>query len=253
MKTRSTITLVAAMIVLATSSSAWGGVLYNIDMQPTGGSVYTGIHPDSSAADAVFNQGSTWNPLEATRYTTITTDPSIAALKDANGNTTGASFWMTGDMFAYASAVAGSDLLTQDFLLLGTDLSPSTSASVPWGFSNVAASEEFSLYIHPFPGTDIGGWRKFDITVDTDGDGLLTDETRTTVEVTSDGVLFQGVTASDGSVLGQWDFSPGSPYNAQPSWAGIQLHTVPEPSSFVLLAGAACFGPLVWRLRRRCG
>jgi len=221
--------LIAVAFLVAQPAAA--DSLYNIDLQPSGTAVYSGIQPNSAAADPVFNQGSIWNAFEVNWPGTLSVNPSLSSLKDSSGNVTSAGFSMTGNVEGYAS---GSDPLLYDFIFLDPNFGTNTSAQ--WEFTGVQPGAPFKMYIHPFP-YDPGYPRSFYITVDSNGDGSLADEIPQYVSDTGGGVLFSGNVSSSGTVLGNWQMP--TPYYGygQASWAGVQLYvaSVPEPATMLLL------------------
>jgi hypothetical protein len=240
--------LVAVVVLVA--QPAMGDTLYNIDFQPSGGfSVYSGIHPNSAAADAVFNQGSVWNAFEVNLPDTPSLNPSLSSLLDSSGNVTSASFSMTGAIEGYYDTIGYTDKLLRDFIYLDPHLG--TSTSVSWEFTGVQPGASFKMYIHPFP-YDTSTDRSFYITVDSNGDGSLLDETPQYVLNTGVGVLFSGNVSPSGTVLGNWQMANPANYYGQASWAGVQLDvaSVPEPATMLLL-GLGLIG--LAGVRRRMG
>ena len=202
---------------------------------------FSGVESDAAAADAAFSLASFWNPLRVTDFGgPTTTDPVFNALKDSAGTVTGVSFSITGSIngFDFVSFYNASpvDALRHDmFFFVGRD----TTATIDWAIAGLVANAEYRFYAY---GTRADQSRLFDMLVDTDGDGLLSDETSKALGSTGTDMqhyqdaYFASVFADANGVIHGRGIGSAS---AEANWSGFQLAqvaaTVPEPATLVLL------------------
>ncbi|MDA7507750.1 hypothetical protein OAL53_02460 [Akkermansiaceae bacterium] len=150
-----------------------------------------------------------WNAINIPGHPNTATDPSFDLL-DSNGDETGVSLSFTGTISSWSNT-PGNDPLTNDYLFVNAG---NADVSVAWELSGLSPLSEFTLFTY-------GGLaRDMLLTVDTDGDGDLTNETPTNIDI--NGFEFTGTVGANGSILGSID--PGASNEA--NWGGFQLiHT----------------------------
>ncbi|MDB4746964.1 hypothetical protein OAF95_01720 [Akkermansiaceae bacterium] len=150
-----------------------------------------------------------WNAINIPGHPNTATDPSFDLL-DSNGDETGVSLSFTGTISSWSNT-PGNDPLTNDYLFVNAG---NADVSVAWELSGLSPLSEFTLFTY-------GGLaRDMLLTVDTDGDGDLTNETPTNIDI--NGFEFTGTVGTNGSILGSID--PGASNEA--NWGGFQLiHT----------------------------
>ncbi|MDA7539442.1 hypothetical protein N8544_03970 [Akkermansiaceae bacterium] len=150
-----------------------------------------------------------WNAINIPGHPNTATDPSFDLL-DSNGDETGVSLSFTGTISSWSNT-PGNDPLTDDYLFVNAG---NADVSAAWELSGLSPLSEFTLFTY-------GGLaRDMLLTVDTDGDGDLTNETPTNIDI--NGFEFTGTVGTNGSILGSID--PGASNEA--NWGGFQLiHT----------------------------
>ena len=150
-----------------------------------------------------------WNAINIPGHPNTATDPSFDLL-DSNGDETGVSLSFTGTISSWSNT-PGNDPLADDYLFVNAG---NADVSAAWELSGLSPLSEFTLFTY-------GGLaRDMLLTVDTDGDGDLTNETPTNIDI--NGFEFTGTVGTNGSILGSID--PGASNEA--NWGGFQLiHT----------------------------
>lgn len=147
-----------------------------------------------------------WNAINIPGHPNTATDPSFDLL-DSNGDETGVSLSFTGTISSWSNT-PGNDPLTNDYLFVNAG---NADVSVAWELSGLSPLSEFTLFTY-------GGLaRDMLLTVDTNGDGDLTNETPTNIDI--NGFEFTGTVGANGSILGSID--PGASNEA--NWGGFQL------------------------------
>ena len=147
-----------------------------------------------------------WNAINIPGHPNTATDPSFDLL-DSNGDETGVSLSFTGTISSWSNT-PGNDPLTDDYLFVNAG---NADVSVAWELSGLSPLSEFTLFTY-------GGLaRDMLLTVDTNGDGDLTNETPTNIDI--NGFEFTGTVGANGSILGSID--PGASNEA--NWGGFQL------------------------------
>ena len=147
-----------------------------------------------------------WNAINIPGHPNTATDPSFDLL-DSNGDETGVSLSFTGTISSWSNN-PGNDPLTNDYLFVNAG---NADVSVAWELSGLSPLSEFTLFTY-------GGLaRDMLLTVDTNGDGDLTNETPTNIDI--NGFEFTGTVGANGSILGSID--PGASNEA--NWGGFQL------------------------------
>ena len=150
-----------------------------------------------------------WNAINIPGHPNTATDPSFDLL-DSNGDETGVSLSFTGTISSWSNT-PGNDPLTDDYLFVNAG---NADVSAAWELSGLSPLSEFTLFTY-------GGLaRDMLLTVDTNGDGDLTNETPTNIDI--NGFEFTGTVGANGSILGSID--PGA--SSEANWGGFQLiHT----------------------------
>ena len=147
-----------------------------------------------------------WNALSLPGHANTALNPSFPLI-DANGNDSGLIFSLFGTVSSWTNN-PGNDPLTNDYLFVNAG---NADASAGWEISGVSALSNFTFFAYGGIGRDML------LTVDTNGDGDLNDETPTSVG--TDGFEFTGKAGSDGKIIGSID--PGNSNEA--NWGGFQL------------------------------
>lgn len=147
-----------------------------------------------------------WNGITLPGHPNVAQDPSFE-LVDANGDASGVTFSLTGTVSSWTND-AGIDALANDYLFVNAG---NANPSAAWEISGVTAQSEFTFYAYG------GIARDMLLTVDTNGDGDLSDETPTSVDAA--GLEFTGTAGSDGRIIGSID--PGN--SGEANWGGFQL------------------------------
>ena len=147
-----------------------------------------------------------WNAITLPGHPNVAQDPSFE-LVDANGDDSGVTFSLTGTVSSWTND-AGNDALANDYLFVNAG---NANPSAAWEISGVTAQSEFTFYAYG------GIARDMLLTVDTNGDGDLSDETPTSVGTA--GLEFTGTAGSDGRIIGSID--PGN--SGEANWGGFQL------------------------------
>ncbi len=147
-----------------------------------------------------------WNAIDLSGHPNTATDPSFDLL-DSSGEETGVSLSFTGTISSWTNN-PGNDPLTNDYLFVNAG---NADFSAAWEFSGLSPLSEFTFFTYG------GIARDMLLTVDTDGDGDLTDENPTNVDI--NGFEFTGTVSSNGSILGS--IEPGASNEA--NWGGFQL------------------------------
>ncbi|MDA7616338.1 hypothetical protein N8567_01690 [Akkermansiaceae bacterium] len=149
-----------------------------------------------------------WNAINIPGHPNTATDPSFDLL-DSNGDETGVSLSFTGTISSWSNT-PGNDPLTDDYLFVNAG---NADVSAAWELSGLSPLSEFTLFTY-------GGLaRDMLLTVDTDGDGDLTNETPTNIDI--NGFEFTGTVGTNGSILGSID--PGASNEA--NWGGLPTHS----------------------------
>lgn len=163
---------------MAFTAPAYAGLLISADFGPqiTNSHDFSGVEAAAVTANAAYSSANVWNSLRVADYAAApSTNPSFNSLKDNTGGVTGVSFNITGringfDFISFYGATPP-DALSHDIFFFN---SRDATSAIDWQISGLVANAEYRFYAY---GARADSVRLFDMFVDTDGDGLLNDET----------------------------------------------------------------------------
>ncbi len=214
--------LLAGIAVLVTTFPAFGVTLWNLDMQRDHPSAvtFTGAGPNGGFG----GPGDVWNEMLFTPQGWFYLDPSISNLVDSTGSVTGVDFAVTGVIGAYASdGVGATTNLTRDGLYVWPgndgflpDGTPITATDADWEISGLTPGGSYQMANYSSGSTSFN----LDMTIDTDGDGNLGDETLFTVVADETPVITSITAGAGGSIIGLASQTPGT---SESHWSGFQL------------------------------
>lgn len=150
----------------------------------------------------------TWNALDITGHDGVQLDPSWANLVNAQGNPTNVGFSVRGTVSSWTNTDSGAPVF-DDYLFVnagGADVEAS------WVITGLQPNSSYEFV----PLAAIA--RDMTITVDTNGDGDINDETPTRVPV-QQGVKFNVTSDASGNIAGS--ISPGN--SGEANWGGFEL------------------------------
>jgi hypothetical protein len=180
--------------------------LWSLDFEPI-----PGIFPSnpvlmtgSDSTSGIFS--GLWNAFDITGHDGTDTDPSMS-LFNARGEVSPVTFSIKGIISGWSNA-PGPSAISNDYLFVGAG---NADASATWEISGLNPATEFIFY--PYGGVA----RDMLLTVDTNGNGLITDETPTLVPGT--GIEFAITSDAAGKIIGS--IEAGSTTEA--NWGGWQL------------------------------
>ena len=185
--------------------------LWSVDMQ--------GI-PGVFADDPVLMTGSdqnsgfysgVWNAFDIPGHDGTATNPSMSIV-NARGDELGVTFTVTGIVSSWTNT-PGENSITNDYLFVNAGFA---EVSATWDISGLSPATEYTFY--PYGGVV----RDMLLTVDTNGNGLLTDETP--ASVTGAGLEFTVTSDGAGKIIGE--IGPGN--SGEANWGGWQLASSSE-------------------------
>jgi hypothetical protein len=217
--------VVAAVIVMGSVTPALARLI-SVDMQSsanTSGAApqnFTGVEPEAAAVAPAFGAANIWNHPQIPRNP-ATTNPTFPKLVDSTGAGTTVSFTISGTISAFNifGLVSGADALRGDAFYWGNVGLPETSVSIDWTLTGLPPNTLHLLFVY---GTFWNDSDTFNMLVDTNGDGSLSDETPKLVSsgngVQPAGVLFSAKSDASGVIHGR-----GVGTGGQARWAGFQV------------------------------
>ena len=205
----------------------WGG-----DSMP-----FSGVEAQAAAIDPSFGTASVWNELglSANWNQGPASSPSFSNLVNSAGTVTGIGFSVTGNVNAfnyvkyYGQQTPGP--LLGDYWFFN---SRSASSNLDWRLSGLLPAAEYRLV---FYGASQDQNRVFDMVVDTDGDGDLSDEQAVAVQSLAaavpvptylDYVVASGSGEILGRAVGRLPRAEFAQWATEGNWAGFQLAEVPR-------------------------
>jgi hypothetical protein len=198
-----------------------------------GYTVMSGTDAYATSAAYQFGGANVWNALMlggGLGDLNPVTDPSFASLVDSQGNTTSVGLQFTGLVDTYFTASPASAAY-QNFIYLN-------SGVLDWELTGLAPGAPVILFIQGF-GSPGQGYRAFEMSLDTNGDGTL--DSLLSVDSVVGG-LAQVTVSPTGTILGEMQYASG-----QPSWTGLEVLQTPEPGA----AGLCLLGVTLVLLKRR--
>jgi hypothetical protein len=200
----------------------------------------------AAAASGLFGAASTWNALELSLATPGT--PSFGGLVDSTGAATSVGFAITSGTASAWQGGGQLDTLRRDFLFFN---SRENTNFIEWELTGLTPGQGYQFYAY-YALSEI--LRNFDLSVDTDGDGSLADEIARNIQNDTSDAFFTRVFAdASGRIIGRaegvGDPVDGDDISFEANWAGFQLATVPEPTTFALFGLG--FAGLGWSRRKK--
>lgn len=150
----------------------------------------------------------TWNALDITGHDGTDIDPSWTELVNAPGNPTSVSFNVNGIISSWTNTSAGTPIF-DDYLFVNAG---NADPDIEWNIAGLFPNSTYKFF--PYGGIA----RDFTMTVDTNGDGDLSDETATRVPPQS-GVEFTVTADGTGKIIGT--MTPGN--SGEANWGGFEL------------------------------
>ena len=150
----------------------------------------------------------TWNALDITGHDGTDVDPSWTNLVNAQGNPTSVSFNVRGTISSWTNADSGSPIF-DDYLFVNAE---GADFNMAWEITGLNPGSTYKF----FPYAAIA--RDFSITIDTNGDGNLGDETATRIPPQL-GLEFMVTSDATGRINGTMD--PG--LSGEANWGGFEL------------------------------
>ena len=154
-----------------------------------------------------YNSGA-WNALDITGHDQSETDPSWSDLVNAAGTPTNVAFNVTGTISSWSNTPSNQPIF-DDYMFINAG---NAGVSMAWQITGLTPNGSYKFF--PFGGIA----RDFSVTVDTNGNGDLGDETPTLVPAAS-GLEFDVTADSTGAINGTMD--PGNAGEA--NWGGFEL------------------------------
>lgn len=150
----------------------------------------------------------TWNALDITGHAGTMLDPSWSELVNAQGTPTNVGFSVTGSISSWTNTTVENPIF-DDYMFVNAG---NAGPSMTWQITGLTPGDTYQFF--PFGGLV----RDFSITVDTNGDGNLADETPSLIPPLS-GVEFTVTADANGAINGTMD--PGN--SGEANWGGFEL------------------------------
>ena len=218
--------LFTAIIALICGGTAFG-TLWNVDFESDDNYTYkeqaVGPGPDGGVGDPCDY----WNVFEVHEDGTV--DPCMLLLDSAEGSSgVMLSFTVDGTRLlgAWGHSPDAVNAVVGEYLFLGDQ---NGAYNADFTISGLVPSGAYDIYLYgggPTFGSYLGQGLNCDITIDTDGDGNLADETAVTIAEQAAPTVISGIFADgSGSILGLFADNGG----LESEWAGFQLNEAFEP------------------------
>ncbi|MGB0145097.1 MAG: lamin tail domain-containing protein, partial [Akkermansiaceae bacterium] len=189
--------------------------LWNVDLQGNGnGGALGQLAPPLDMTGEATGLGGTWNHLTIGGHPTTSSNPSLALVK-SDGSSSSVNFNITGTVSGWSQA--GNPLFS-DYLFVNAG---NADASIDWRITGLDSGESYSLILYG------GVARDIQITIDTDGDGSLADETSVFAPA-GGSVIIEDISPFPGAnslILGRAEGGT----NGEGNWGGFQL-LIPDDS-----------------------
>jgi hypothetical protein len=183
--------------------------LWNVDIQGNGNGGASGqLSPPNNMSGTINGLGGTWNHFTVGGHSTTSNNPTLDLLK-SDGSNSSVDFTITGTVSGWSQ---NGDNLFADYLFVNAG---NSDRDLNWQITGLDSGETYTLILYG------GVSRDVKITVDTDGDGSLADESAIIVPVNA-GVAIEDITPFPGAnslILGKVE--PGSV--SEGNWSGFQL------------------------------
>ncbi|MGC6466514.1 MAG: lamin tail domain-containing protein [Akkermansiaceae bacterium] len=183
--------------------------LWNVDLQGNGnGGAFGQLAPPSNKTGSANGLGGTWNYFNVGGHSTTSTNPSLS-LVESDGSASPVDFTITGTVSGWSQ---NGDALHADYLFVNAG---NADSQVDWQITGLDSGESYTLVLYGGVARDIA------ITVDTDGDGNLSDESPVIAPANAS-VVVEDITPFPGAsalILGR--ASQGTV--GEGNWGGFQL------------------------------
>ena len=221
-----------AIIALALGGAAAAGpaaaqALISADFGTNTSNVFSGREPRAESLDPAFAAANVWNQLAGEGPDPATDSPSWSSLMDSRGVSTAVSFSVTGSVgFFDFGGTAPTDALFRDYMFFHHPAVPEKySSDIDWRIAGLIPGAIYQMVLYG-ASADVG--RTFNMLVDTDGDGDLSDEVNVPVITTGGfgtptanqlGYLSSIRASAAGEIIGRGVGVTGN----EADWAGFQL------------------------------
>ena len=217
---------------------------------------FSGPEPRAAFLDPLFSSAGLWNELglAADWNQTPSSNPVFSNLLDSYGNPTGISLAVGGQLNSFNYNLyygrSESGALYGDYWFFN---SRNASEDIDWQLSGLEPGAEYRMV---FYGASQDQDRGFDMLIDTDGDGDLSDEGTLPIQslagaFSTPAYVDSVIASTAGEILGRGlgrERAGGDYWSYEANWAGFQLvavprtPAVPEPGTLALFAiGLAAF------------
>lgn len=183
--------------------------LWNADLQGNGnGGAFGQLEPPLNMSGSVSGLGGTWNHLTINGHPTTSSNPSFN-LQESDGSPSSVTFTITGTVSGWSQS---GNALYADYLFVNAG---NSDPAIDWQITGLDSAETYTLILYGGVARDVR------ITVDTDGDGSLADETDVFAPANGS-VIVENITPFPGAnalILGR---AQGG-NNGEGNWGGFQL------------------------------
>ncbi len=225
----------------ALSAGVGPGQMWSADLQVGPGGIFGSANPLTNPG---IGNGDVWNDLQIDAVMGVNPVPNPASnpsfnLVDSTGAASPVTFSITGDVSGFNNGDASNPIST-DYFFWGIS---GTSSSIGFELSGLTPGAEYEFAAF---GGAISPARAFDMRVDTDADGDLSDEIAQSVTNGGliPGTIFTSVIAdASGRIIGDGVSS------GEANWGGFQLRLVqdntsiiPEPATLISMLGLGLLG-----------